>query len=432
MIDIATRVHNHNYKIDPIVRSLLDTDFYKISMLQLIWIKYRDMPVTFFLNNRTKSVRLSDSVDIHELREQLKYVQNLSFTKSELIWLQGNTFYGRKGMFDSSFIEFLRTFRLPDFNLEMINNEIVLEFHGSWAEVTLWEIYALSIVNEMRVRHTLNQMSRSELDILYARAKTRIYDNLVSLNTLDNLKISDFGTRRRHGFLWQEWVVQVARDVLGNKFVGTSNAFLAMKHDLEAIGTNAHELPMTLATIAETDEELKNSQYKVLIDWMNTYNGNMLIALPDTFGTTQFLKDAPDLLNEWRGFRVDSKNPIEAGYEYIRWWTSRGIDPMTKLCIFSDGLDTRTIHELYNEFNGKMQISFGWGTNLTNDFKGLLPVGNNGLDPISLVCKVKDANGRSAVKLSDNYEKATGSDEQVTRYRGVFGSEGLSGAPLIV
>ena len=165
---------------------------------------------------------------------------------------------------------------------------------------------------------------------------------------------------------------------------------------------------------------------------MNTYNGNMLIALPDTFGTTQFLKDAPDLLNEWRGFRVDSKNPIEAGYEYIRWWTSRGIDPMTKLCIFSDGLDTRTIHELYNEFNGKMQISFGWGTNLTNDFKGLLPVGNNGLDPISLVCKVKEANGLSAVKLSDNYEKATGSNEQVTRYRNVFGNDGVSGAPLIV
>ncbi|AUZ95024.1 nicotinate phosphoribosyltransferase [Agrobacterium phage Atu_ph07] len=432
MIDIATRVHNHNYKIDPIVRSLLDTDFYKFSMLQLIWIKYRHMPVTFFLNNRTKSVRLSDSVDIHELREQLKYVQNLSFTKSELIWLQGNTFYGRKGMFDSSFIEFLRTFRLPDFNLEMINDEIVLEFHGSWADVTLWEIYALSIVNELRVRHTLNQMTRSELDILYARAKTRIYDNLVSLNKLDNLKISDFGTRRRHGFLWQEWVVQVARDVLGNKFVGTSNAFLAMKHDLEAIGTNAHELPMTLATTAKTNSELKESQYKVLIDWMNTYNGNMLIALPDTFGTTQFLNDAPDFLNDWKGFRVDSKNPIEAGYEYIKWWSSRGIDPMTKLCIFSDGLDTRTIHELYNEFNGKMQISFGWGTNLTNDFKGLLPVGNNGLDPISLVCKVKEANGLSAVKLSDNYEKATGSNEQVTRYRNVFGNDGVSGAPLIV
>ncbi len=419
MTDLARRAYDKNWKLDPIVRSLLDTDFYKLTTLQLVFQRYKDVNITFQLYNRTKSIKLAESIDVAELREQLDYVRTLRFTKSELIWLAGNTFYGKTGIFTPNFIEYLRNYQLPEYEIEVNDKGLFLNFSGHWADVCLWEIPALAIVNELRVRKSLSVLNKSQLDILYARAKTRLYDNLQSINKLENLTITDFGTRRRHGFLWQEYAVMLAKDVLGSKFLGTSNAYLAMKHNLEAFGSLPHELSMTCAGLAETDEDLKYSQYKILVDWQNTYDGNMLVALPDTFGTTQFLKDAPEFLNDWKGFRVDSKEPVEAGYEIINWWRHRGVDPREKLIIFSDGLDVESIHRIYNEFNGKARITFGWGTNFTNNFKGLLS--DNSLDPMSLVCKVVNVNGKQAVKISDNPEKAIGGAE-AERYMKVFGT----------
>jgi nicotinate phosphoribosyltransferase len=438
MVNISQRVHQHNFRIDPIVRSLLDTDFYKLLMLQFIYKHYADIPVTFALKNRTAKVKLGDEVDFEELTMQLNYVQNLKFTNTELIWLQGNTFYGKKGMFEPEFIEFLRTLQLSSYSVRRYTTkdggEYELEFSGSWPEVTLWEIYALTIVNELRNRAAMRTMSEFELDIMYARAKTKLWNKFDNLKKLDGLNLTDFGTRRRHSFLWQEWCVTAAQAALGSKFTGTSNAYLAFKHNLEAKGTNAHELPMVLATLAEIDEELKTSQYKVLLKWQETYDGALLIALPDTFGTTQFLNDSPDWVKNWTGFRVDSKDPFEAGEEFIKWWQNRGVNPESKLLLFSDGLDSNTIEMLHKGFSGKVRVGFGWGTNLTNDFRGCHPNENfaERLAPISLVCKVKEANRRSAVKLSDNYTKASGTPEEIERYRRVFGIEGVSEAPVEV
>lgn len=438
MVNIAQRVHNHNYRLDPIVRSLLDTDFYKLLMMQFIFKHYADIPVVFAMKNRTKSVKLGNDIDIDELSKQLEFVQALRFTNSELIWLQGNTFYGKRGMFEPEFIEYLRTFRLPSFTLNTSTTregtEFELEFGGTWLEVTLWEIYALSIVNELRNRKAMSSMSEFDLDIMYARAKTKLWDKFKLLREVPDLNLTDFGTRRRHSFLWQEWAVTAAKAALGDKFTGTSNAYLAMKHDLEAKGTNAHELPMVLSTLAQDDEDLKQAQYDVLIKWANTYSGALLIALPDTYGTTQFLKDAPEWLADWTGFRYDSKDPVTAGYETIEWWKAKDVDPRTKLGLFSDGLDAHNIVDLADEFRGKMRVGFGWGTLLTNDFRGCHPneEAEAALAPISLVCKVKLANGKPAVKLSDNYTKATGTPEEIERYRRVFGTDGVENAPVTV
>lgn len=439
MIDIATRVHNHNYRLDPIVRSLLDTDFYKLLMMQFIFKHYADIPVTFAMKNRTKRVSLHNSISYMDLRAQLDYVKNLRFTNTELIWLQGNTFYGKTGMFEPEFIDYLRNFKLPNYELKgsidtSEHDAIHLEFTGTWLEVTLWEIYALSIVNELRNRAAMAEMSKFELDIMYARAKSKLWAKFEKLRDLEGLNLTDFGTRRRHSFLWQEWAVTAAQEALGPKFTGTSNAFLAMKHNLEAKGTNAHELPMVLATLAETDEALKQSQYDVLIKWANTYGGALLMALPDTYGTTQFLRDAPEWLADWTGFRYDSKNPLVAANETIEWWEARGVDPKNKLGLFSDGLDVDDIYTLHRTFYGSMRVGFGWGTKLTNDFVGCHPRPElaDSLAPISLVCKVKEANGKPAVKLSDNYTKATGTLEAIKRYRKVFGSDGMENIPVTV
>jgi nicotinate phosphoribosyltransferase len=460
IINLARRAHNHNWELDPITRSLLDTDFYKLLMLQFIWKKFPRTRTSFSFINRTVEVRLADIIHMDELREQLEQTKRLRFYKSELIWLAGNTFYGRRGIFDPAFLEWLEhDFRLSEYELSVQDGQFSLTFSGLWTETTMWEIYALSAVNELKTRAALKQLSEFELDILYARAKTRLWEKMERLRGVPGLRVSDFGTRRRHSFLWQEYVVKAMSDVLGgSNFTGTSNTYLAYKHDLEAIGTNAHELPMALAAMANNDADLKASQYHLLEYWQQTYQGELLILLPDTFGTTQFLRDAPDWVGDWTGQRADSKDPYIAGDEYIAWLEKRGRDPKQKLFIASDSLDVDQILGLHAYFAGKIRngvspedfrqasdflderkwlperrirFSAGWGTLLTNDFRNCHPQDAAGFNPISLVCKLHEAEGRLAVKLSDNSEKALGPQEEIERYQRVFGTTGISHAPVV-
>ena len=418
-MDIATRVHNHNWRIDPIVRSLIDTDFYKLLMCQSIFRNKRNTTVTFSLINRSRNVRLADLVDEGELREQLDHVRSLRLTRGESTWLRGNTFYGKRQMFRSDFMEWFEALRLPPYHLERRDGQYELTFEGSWPEVMLWEIPALAVLMELRGRAVLREMGKFELQVLYARAMARIWEKVERLRRIDGLKLADFGTRRRHSFLWQDWCVQALQEGLGDKFTGTSNCRIAMRRDIEAIGTNAHELPMVYAALTDTDAELAQAPYQVLADWHEEHDGNLRIILPDTYGTEGFLKNAPDWLASWTGIRIDSGDPAVAADIAIRWWKDRGEDPTTKLVIFSDGLDVEKIEELYARFNGQVKVSFGWGTMLTNDFRGL--VLNDALAPFSLVCKAVSANGRPTVKLSDNPNKAMGPKDEIARYKRVFG-----------
>ena len=410
--DIAKRVYDHTFKLDPIVRSLLDTDFYKLMMLQMIWGLYRDVQVTFSLLNRTTRVRVADEIDEAELRAQLDHARTLRFTKKEMIWLGGNNFYGRAHIFDAKFLAWLADFSLPEYELHREDGQYILQFAGPWTHTTMWEIPALAIINELRSRAALRDYGRFTLDVVYARAKAKLWSKVERLRLLPDLRISDFGTRRRHGFLWQRWCVEALKEGLGDALIGTSNVLMAMDNDLEAIGTNAHELPMVLAAMADSDEELRRAPYQMLRDWQRYYAGNLLIVLPDSFGTTAFLRDAPDWVADWTGFRPDSSPPVSGGEEIMAWWKSKGRDPREKLLVFSDALDIDTIEATYKHFAGRVRMSFGWGTNLTNDFKGCAPEPNDGLAAISLVCKVTEANGRPAVKLSDNPRKATGTPQR--------------------
>ena len=425
-VDLAKRAYDHGWRLDPIVRSLLDTDFYKLLMLQLIWRKHRDVPVTFSVINRTTTVRLAEEVDEAELRAQLDHARTLCFSNRELIWLGGNTFSGVKSIFKPDFLAWLADYRLPDYDLSRgADGQFRLEFSGPWAEVTLWEIPALSILNELRSRRALRRLGRFELDVLYARAKTKLWGKVERLRKLEPLAISDFGTRRRHGFLWQGWCVEALKEGLGSAFIGTSNVLLAMNNDLEAVGTNGHELPMVLAALAGDDDvRLRAAPYQVLEEWRATYDGNLLVALPDAFGTRAFLADAPDWLADWKGFRPDSAPPIAGGEEILAWWSAQGRDPRERLLVFADGMDVDTIEATHAHFKGRVRTSFGWGTNLTNDFRDCAPAPMPELTPISLVCKVTRAGGRSAVKLSDNIEKATGDRAEIDRYLRVFGEAG--------
>ncbi|HLZ40838.1 MAG TPA: nicotinate phosphoribosyltransferase [Candidatus Sulfotelmatobacter sp.] len=459
IINLAERAHNHNWELDPVIRSLLDTDFYKLLMLQFIWKHFPKTRVTFSLYNRHPAVRMADLIHVDELKMQLQHMRGVRFRKSELVWLAGNTFYGTRGIFEPAFLDWLENdFRLSDYELRVRDGQIHLTFEGLWAETTMWELYALAILDELKTRAQLKTLSEFGLDILYARAKTKLWGKIERLRGVPGLSVADFGTRRRHSFLWQEYVVVAMATNLGSNFIGTSNAFLAYKHDLEAIGTNAHEIPMVMAALAPDDVALKESQYHMLELWQQTYQGALLVILPDTFGTTQFLAGAPDWVADWTGQRADSKDPFVAGDEYIAWLKERGRDPREKLLIASDALDVDEILGLHAYFAGtvasgmrpsdfrsasdfhdaskwtadrRIRFSAGWGTLLTNDFRGCNPNDGTGFDPISLICKVSSVEGRPAVKLSDNYAKALGPPEEIERYRRVFGTAGITNAPIV-
>ncbi len=388
-------------------------------MCQSIYRNNPDTTVTFSLINRSKSVRLADLIDEGELREQLDHVRSLSLTRGESTWLRGNTFYGKRQMFRPDFMQWFEGLRLPPYHLEKRDGQYELTFEGSWPEVMLWEIPALSVLMEMRSRVVLEKQGRFELQVLYARAMTKLWEKISRLREIDGLKIADFGTRRRHSFLWQDWAVQAMQEGLEGKFSGTSNCLIAMRREVEAIGTNAHELPMVYAALANSDAELAQSPYKVLADWQEEHEGNLRIILPDTFGTEGFLRNAPDWLASWTGIRIDSGDPAAGAEVAIRWWKDRGEDPREKLVIFSDGLDVDKIVELHQQFLGRVKVSFGWGTMLTNDFRGL--TANDALAPFSVVCKAVSANGRPTVKLSDNPNKAMGPADEIERYKRVFG-----------
>ncbi|MBT4872570.1 MAG: nicotinate phosphoribosyltransferase [Marinovum sp.] len=418
MVDIATRVWNHKWKIDPIVRSLIDTDFYKLLMCQSIYRNNPDTNVTFSLINRSKNLRLAELIDEGELREQLDHIRSLSLTRGESTWLRGNTFYGKRQMFRSDFMEWFENLRLPDYHLEKRDGQFELTFEGSWPEVMMWEIPALAVLMELRGRAVLKGMAKFELQVLYARAMTKLWEKIESLRKIEDLRIADFGTRRRHSYLWQDWCVQAMLEGLGEKFIGTSNCAVARERDIEAIGTNAHELPMVYCALAETDDQLAAAPYHVLSDWQEEHDGNLRVILPDTYGTEGFLQNAPDWLAAWTGMRIDSGDLAASAEMAIKWWQDRGEDPTQKLVIFSDGLDTDSIIDLHKKFSGRVKVSFGWGTNLTNDFRGLVP--NQQLGAFSLVCKAVSANGRPTVKLSDNPNKAMGPNSEIERYKRIF------------
>jgi nicotinate phosphoribosyltransferase len=435
--DIATRVYNHAFRIDPAVRTLLDTDFYKLLMLQMIWKMHPKRQVAFQLINRTTSVRLADIVDERELINQLDHARTLRFAKNELIWLAGNMFYGTRHIFEPEFMEWLATFQLPEYELTKRDGQYELRFAGPWTGTTMWEIPALAIISELRARAAMRGMSRFDLDVLYARAKAKLWSKVERLRILQHdqgpVRITDFGTRRRHSFLWHRWCVEAMQEGLGASFIGTSNVKHAMDTGLEAIGTNAHELPMVYAALAEDDEALFEAQYNVLKDWATMYGGNLLVVLPDCFGTTSFLKNAPDWVADWKGARPDSKLPIAAAQELIDWWKDRGRDPREKLVVLSDAMDVDSIEDAVRALHGQVNLSFGWGTNLTNDFVGCAPAGVDGqLKAISFVCKVVEADGLPAVKLSDNPNKVMGPPEEVERYRRVFGLAGMKATPVTV
>lgn len=393
-----------------IINSLLDLDFYKLTMLQVVWKYFRDVKVKYAFKNRTKKVALANFIKEEDLRAELEHARGLHFKSDEIKYLR--TSIHTKDIFSDDFLDFLKDLRLCDFQIENDGANYKIEVEGSWPEAILWETMILGIVNELYYRFLIRDGKYNLMNV-FGEGDKRLNQKAGLLKEYPRIRFSDFGTRRRFSGLWQRHVVERLAKELPEQFMGTSNVLLAKELGLRPIGTFAHEMYMIFSGIfSASDEEIKSSHNKALQIWWNEYGEKLSIALTDTYGTKFFFDDFTDeQIRLWKGLRQDSGDPFEFGENAVAFYESKGIDPWTKVIVFSDGLDVETIVALYERFAGRIQVMFGWGTNLCNDL---------GFEALSLVVKAVKANGFSLVKLSDNLAKATGEPEQVERFKKIF------------
>ncbi len=395
-----------------IIESLLDLDFYKLTMAQLVWRRFADWPVAYGLTNRTKKVRLAEVVAERDLRRELDMVRRLRFTKRELAWLRESQ-YLKRGFFGDGFLDFLKDLRLPPYELAVKDGQFELAVRGRWCEVILWETLILSIVNELYNRQLVRREKISP-KIVALDGEVRLRRKLQDLRRdAPGVRFIEFGTRRRFSREWQGETLRLIVRHAPEMLLGTSNVDQARRLGLKPIGTFAHELYMIRAAAAKDDAELLGSHNAVIRDWWEEYGEPLSIALTDTFGSDFFFRDfTSDQARAWRGLRQDSGDPFAFGERTIGFYAGLGIDPRSKTVVFSDGLDAKTIIALQQRFAGRLQVVYGWGTNLTNDC---------GYPALSLVVKATEACGRPTVKLSDNLAKAMGPAAEVERYKRVFG-----------
>ena len=392
-----------------IIQSLLDTDLYKFTMMQVVLHHFPGAQVEYRFKCRTPGVALAPYVE--EIREEIRALCRLQLSEHELAYL------GSMRFIKSDFVDFLGLFRLNEKYIRvtpLATGEIDITIIGPWLHTILFEIPVLSIVNEVYFR---NQHAQPDYDEGRKRLGVKI-DQLHGAG-LTELKIADYGTRRRFSRGWHEELLRTLAERLGvedkrrgfsGKFAGTSNVLYAMKLGLTPLGTMAHEY---LQACQSLGPRLRDTQIYGFEVWAKEYRGDLGIALSDVYGMSAFLRDF-DLYfcKLFDGARHDSGDPFAWGERMLQHYRDNRVDPLTKVLIFSDGLTVPRIIELYQRFHGRCLLAFGIGTNLTNDL---------GYEPLQIVIKMTRCNGQPVAKLSDAPGKNMCNDEKYLAYlRQVF------------
>ena len=386
-----------------IITSLLDTDLYKFTMMQVVLHQFPGAEVEYRFKCRNKA---NLAPYINEISEEIRGLCSLRFQDAELAYLKAMRFI------KSDFIDFLGLFRLNEKYVSVTalpSGEIEVSIKGPWLHTILFEIPVLAIINEVYFRNTQKQP-----DLLEGRTRLTSKIALLQADDLQALKIADYGTRRRFGKAWHEEVLRTLSGKLGihatGQFAGTSNVLFAMKLGLTPLGTMAHEY---LQACQALGPRLRDSQVFGFESWAKEYRGDLGIALSDVYGMSAFLRDF-DLYfcKLFDGARHDSGDPFQWGERMISHYNKNRVDPKTKTLIFSDGLTVPRTIELYQQFKGRCQLAFGIGTNLTNDL---------GYEPLQIVIKMIRCNGQPVAKLSDTPSKNMCDDEKYLAYlRQVF------------
>ena len=382
-----------------IITSLLDTDLYKFTMMQVVLHQFPGAQVEYRFKCRNPGVQLAPFVE--EIRSEIRSLCSLSFKESELRYLRSLRFI------KSDFVDFLGLFRLNEKYIQVTpleSGEIDITISGPWLHTILFEIPVLAIVNEVYFRNT-----QRVPDLMEGRRRLDVKIAQLQSEGLQALKIADYGTRRRFSRAWHEEVLRVLAARLGTgpqgQFAGTSNVYFAKLLGLTPLGTMAHEY---LQACQALGPRLRDSQVFAFESWAREYRGDLGIALSDVYGLNAFLRDFDMFFCKlFDGARHDSGDPFQWGERMIEHYGRNRVDPKTKTLIFSDSLTIPRTIELYQQFRGRCQLAFGVGTNLTNDL---------GYEPLQIVIKMTRCNGQPVAKLSDTPGKGMCDDEKYLAY----------------
>ena len=392
-----------------IITSLLDTDLYKFTMMQVVLHQFPGAQVEYRFKCRNPGVELAPFVE--EIRSEIKSLCSLHFKEDELAYLRSLRFI------KSDFVDFLGLFKLNEKYIQVTPNlagEIDIVIQGPWLHTILFEIPVLAIVNEVFFRNTQRLP-----DLMQGRSRLDTKINQLQADDLKSLKIADYGTRRRFSRAWHEEVLRVLIGRLGSgpngQFAGTSNVHFAYMLGLTPLGTMAHEY---LQACQALGPRLRDSQVFAFESWAREYRGDLGIALSDVYGFNAFLRDFDMYFCKlFDGARHDSGDPFIWGERMIAHYRANRVDPLTKTLIFSDGLTVPKTIDLFRQFNGRCLLAFGIGTNLTNDL---------GYEPLQIVIKMVKCNGQPVAKLSDSPGKGMCEDQNYLAYlRQVFEIEDI-------
>jgi len=395
-----------------IITSMLDTDFYKFTMQQVVFKKFPDIEVEYEFKNRTKGTKLDYDKYNLKIQAEIFAISKLVFQNDELDYLES------LNLFSSGYLNFLQQSRLRpvDVNVFDDNGNIGIKVKGTWLNTILWEVPLLAIISEL-----YTEQNNIEGDGYYTSCcvgnlgrKIEILNNYNyrcstgAINYpmgLTSLKYADFGTRRRYSKDIQNYVIKTLLDrITKNSLIGTSNVYLAKKYNVKPIGTMAHEYIQAMQALVR----LKDSQKYAFQTWADVYRGNLGTALSDTLGMDTFYKDFDMYFSKlFDGARHDSGSPDVWCDKLIEHYISMNIDPMTKTAVFSDGLTFPEMIRLHKKYSSRIKVSFGIGTNLTNDC---------GIKPLQIVIKMTRCNGQPVAKISDSKGKQMCNDKEYLKY----------------
>lgn len=383
-------------KLEPIIVSLLDTDLYKFNMDQVIFHKHTALCGQYFFKCRNKDVVFTEEM-AREINAQIDHLCSLKFTAEELDYLRSIRFI------KDDYVEFLRLWHpIRDYVKVSLSDdgELSVIVDGPLFSAMQFEIFLLEIINEVYFRMNF------DYDKLRKSAEQRLDEKIKSLNDgTYTFKFAEFGCRRRLSREWQDVVVRRLSDET-DKCVGTSNVWLAMKYNLTPIGTYAHEYVQMYQGIDKIP--LAYTNHYAMRDWYDEYEGDNGTALTDTITTDLFLLDfTRSMVNNYSGVRHDSGDPFEWGEKMIAHYKSYGVDPRTKLLLFSDSLDFDRAQKLFDHFKDRAKVSFGIGTFCSNDTSE---------NALNIVIKLQYVNSKPVAKLSDDIGKAMCRDENYLDY----------------
>lgn len=361
------------------IRGMLDNDQYKFTMQQaLLKLGFGSVPVVYKFKCRDKEIDFSHCYD--DICRQIINLQDLSIHPTEVDYMRSLRY------FSDEYLSFLKQFRFdPDYVTVSIDDktgELDVAIKGPWFHTILFEVPILAIISQSY-----------HPDGNYQFADNKLHKKLKLVPYVNNFKFMEFGTRRRKSFAWQHHVINTCIKQVPNNFIGTSNLCLALNTNIKPMGTMAHEW---LQAHQQLGYRVGESQKMAFENWVKVYRGDLGIALSDVINTDVFLKDFNDPLfyKLFDGVREDSEpDPIAFGNRIVNFYYAKNIDPLTKTIVFSNGLTFEKAERIYDELQKLIGLSFGIGTNLTNDWEH---------NALNIVIKMVSCNGEPVAKISNS------------------------------